>query len=109
MSMRGISNGSEQCCPVKGGNCISEVSFNGSFTIGSIISVYVIFIQRSLYNPTLCDSKNCVRLQRLSDYRVNLSIRTYFKMVTAPHNVVGLQRMTDCSVGLQMFHGTQCC
>ena len=28
MSMQGMSNRTEQWCPVKGGGCVSEVSFN---------------------------------------------------------------------------------
>ena len=32
MSMQGMSNGAEQWCPVTGGFCISEVSFNRGFT-----------------------------------------------------------------------------
>ena len=33
MSMQGMSNGTEQWCPVKGGGYISEVSFNRGFTV----------------------------------------------------------------------------
>ena len=36
MSMKGISNGAEQWCPVKGGGCISEVSFNRGFTVDCV-------------------------------------------------------------------------
>ena len=32
MSMSGMSNGTQQWCPVEGGGCVSEVSFNRGFT-----------------------------------------------------------------------------
>ena len=33
MSVRGMSNGAEQWCPVKGGGCIWEMSFNRGSTV----------------------------------------------------------------------------
>ena len=62
-------------------------------------------LQGSLSNPISGDGKNS-QISRLPDYRVTLSIRTYVDMVvTVPHEMVGLERMSDCrGVGLQRFH-----
>jgi hypothetical protein len=46
-TMQGMSNGAEQTCPVKGGGCILEVSFERGFTVYAIIIIIIIHLVKT--------------------------------------------------------------
>ena len=61
-----------------------------------IIVLFAVFrvyqVQKNLSNLTLNGTLKKCRIRRLSDYRVTL---VYFNVVTVPHKMVGLERMSD--------------
>ena len=50
MLLQELSNGAEQWCPVKGGSCLSEVSFDRGFTVRTMGNRVLLSTVRTCYD-----------------------------------------------------------
>ena len=60
------------------------------------VSEASIHVQWNLYNPTLCGQQSCVRLQRLLDYGVTVTLVLHYYECPTFCKTVGLEGILDC-------------